>query len=35
MALVIVRSIKGKSGKIKITATSDNLKTAEIKLTAK
>ena len=29
MALVIVRSIKGKSGKIKITAISDNLKSAE------
>ena len=35
MALVIVRSIKGKSGKIKIKAFSDNLKTGEITVSAK
>lgn len=34
MALVIVRSIKGKSGKIKLKAFSDGLKTAEISLVA-
>ena len=34
MALVIVRSIKGKSGKIKIKAVSDNLKSSEITISA-
>ena len=35
MALVIVRSVKGKRGKIKLTAFSDNLKTSEITILAK
>ena len=35
MALVIVRTKKGERGKIKITATADNLKSDEITLTAK
>ena len=35
MALIIVRTRKGERGKIKITATSDNLKSDEITLTAK
>ncbi len=34
MSLVIVRSIKGKSGKIKIKAVSDNLKSSEITISA-
>ena len=35
MALVIVRSIKGKRGKIKLTAISDNLKSSEVTISAK
>ena len=35
MALVIVRSIKGKRGKIKVTAVSDNLKPSEVTISAK
>ena len=35
MALVIVRSIKGKRGKIKVTAISDNLKPSEVTISAK